>query len=118
LFKNLLFNKRCGKFGILILPVHFVMDCVLPSLFFLGLGSLVIATILGHLLVLPIWVVAALAFVAVKSRSLVIAFIQSQFSLIAALFKLASREQSLFITSIPSTRGSKMEIPVELKINS
>jgi hypothetical protein len=118
LFKNLLLNKSCGKFGMIILPVHFVMDCVLPSLFFVGLGSLVMATILGSWLVLPLWVVAGLAFVVGKSRSLVIAFIQSQFSLVAALFKLASREQSLFITSIPSTRGSKMEIPVELKITS
>jgi biofilm PGA synthesis N-glycosyltransferase PgaC len=118
LFKNLLLNKRCGKFGMIILPVHFVMDCVLPSLFFVGLGSLVIATILGSLLVLPIWVVAGLAFVVGKSQSLVVAFIQSQFSLVAALFKLASREQSLFITSIPSTRGAKVEIPAELSIKS
>ena len=116
LFKNLLFNKRCGKFGMIILPVHFVMDCVLPSLFFLGLGSLVMATILGSLLVLPLWLVAGLVFMVGKSRSLVVAFIQSQFSLVAALFKLASREQSLFITSIPSTRDAKMEIPAELMI--
>ena len=58
LFKNLLFNKKCGKFGMFIFPVHFVMDCVLPSLFFVGLGSLVVATLLGSLLVLPLWVVA------------------------------------------------------------
>ena len=59
---------------------------------------------------------SALAFVVGKSRSLVVAFIQSQFSLVAALFKLARREQSLFINSIPSTRDAKVDIPEELTI--
>jgi glycosyltransferase involved in cell wall biosynthesis len=118
LFKNLLFKKRYGKFGMIILPVHFIMDCVLPSLFFIGLGSLIISTILGSLFVLPLWFITVLALVVGKSQSLIVAFIQSQFSLVAALFKLASHNQSLFITSIPSTRGAKMEIPKELKINS
>ena len=104
LFKNLLLNRKSGKFGMLILPVHFMMNCVLPSVFLVGVVSLVAATVLGPLLVLPLWVIVLLALVVGKSRTLIIAFTQSQFALVAALFRLARRRQSLFITSIPSTR--------------
>ena len=30
LFKNMVFRKRFNKFGYLILPMHFLMDCVMP----------------------------------------------------------------------------------------
>lgn len=107
LFKNMLLSRKRGKFGMLILPAHFMMDCVLPSVFLIGVVSLVATTVLTPLLVLPLWVIVLLAFVFGKSRDLILAFVQSQFSLVAALFRLARRRQSLFITSIPSTRRVK-----------
>jgi len=106
LFKNMLFNKKSGKFGTLILPVHFALDCLLPSLFWVGVASLVAATVLGPLLVWPIWVAVLLALAIRQSRTFILSFIQSQYALVAALFRLARRRQSLFITSIPSTRYS------------
>jgi poly-beta-1,6-N-acetyl-D-glucosamine synthase len=116
LFKKLLFKRKCGKFGMIIFPVHFVMDCVIPSMFTLGLGSLVVTTVLEPLLLLPLWTVVLLAFVPEKSRSLIVAFTQSQFALLAALFKLAKRQNSLFITSIPSTRVGRKKILAEQTI--
>jgi len=107
LFKNMLLSKKIGKFGMLILPIHFVMDCILPSLFVFGVVFLAVATVLGPLLVLPFWIIVLLALMVGKSRVLIIAFIQSQFSLVIALFRLARRRQSLFITSIPSTRRAR-----------
>lgn len=113
LFKNMLFSRKSGKFGMLILPVHFMMDCVLPSVFWVGVASLVAATVLGALLVLPFWVALLLALAVRKSRTLILSFTQSQFALTAALFRLARRRQSLFITSIPSTRYSSQTTPVK-----
>jgi biofilm PGA synthesis N-glycosyltransferase PgaC len=104
LFKNMLWKRNTGKFGMLILPTHFIMDCVLPSVFLLGVVSLAITSVLMPLIVLPFWVIMLLLFMVGKTRALIIAFIQSQFSLVAALFRLARRRQSLFITSIASTR--------------
>jgi poly-beta-1,6-N-acetyl-D-glucosamine synthase len=116
LFKKLLFQRKYGKFGMIVFPIHFVMDCVIPTIFMLGLGSLVVTTILEPLLIMPLWVLIFLALVSKKSRSLIVAFTQSQFALIAALFKLARHHQSLFITSIPSTRNVKKKISTDLTI--
>ncbi|MGA2682194.1 MAG: glycosyltransferase [Candidatus Bathyarchaeia archaeon] len=107
LFKNMLLKRKTGKFGMLIMPTHFIMDCVLPSVFLLGVVSLVITTVLTPLVVLPFWIIMLLLFIVGKTRSLIISFIQSQYSLVAALFRIARRRQSLFITTIPSTRRAK-----------
>jgi len=69
--------------------------------------------VLGALLVLPFWVALLLALAVRKSRTLILSFTQSQFALTAALFRLARRRQSLFITSIPSTRYSSQTTPVK-----
>jgi poly-beta-1,6-N-acetyl-D-glucosamine synthase len=105
LYKNMLLNKKRGKFGTLILPVHFIMDCVLPSVFLVGVGSLVVATVLNPISVLPLWILVLLTLAVGKSRALIVSFSQSQFALVVALFRLARRQQSLFITSIQSTRS-------------
>lgn len=106
LYKELLMNKKSGKFGRLILPIHFIMHCILPSIFLLGLISFVIVTPLIPLATLPVWIVLLLALIFSKSRNFILSFTQAQFSLIIALFRLAKRKQSLFIESIPSTRES------------
>ncbi len=104
LFKGLIFNKKYGRFGLLILPAHFIMDCLLPSFFMVGTLSFLVLTIIKPLEVSPIWLAGLILLLIGKSRSFIISFIQSQFALIAALFKLAKREETLFIESIPSTR--------------
>ena len=105
LYKNLLFNKNSGKFGLFILPVHFVMCCVLPSIFILGFVSLFISTLLNPLAVIVLWIIILSSLVASKSRYLLVSFTQSQFALVLALFRLARRRESLFINTIPSTRN-------------
>ena len=105
LFKKMLFNKKFGKFGLLILPVHFIMDCILPSIFMLGIVSLVVSTFLNPIGVMLLWIIAAIFTVANKKTRLVLfAFVQSQFALIIALSRLARHKDSLYIESIASTR--------------
>lgn len=105
LFKRMLLKKKFGRFGLLILPVHFILDCVLPSIFVFGVVVLAISTVLNPIGVLPLWVIVAITIVASnKSRSILVSFIQSQFALFLALIKLNRQKDILFIESIPSTR--------------
>lgn len=105
LFKNMLLKKKFGKFGLLILPVHFALECVLPSVFMVGMFALVVSTVLNPLDVVLLWAIVAIAAIASqKSRSFLFAFVQSQLALFIAIFRLAGRRESLYIESIPSTR--------------
>lgn len=106
LYRGLFLKKKNGKFGLVIMPVHFIMNCVLPSIFILGLVSFAISTVLNPLGVAVLWIMLVLALVGSgKSRHFIVSFIQSQFALVLALFRLARRRDSLFIESIPSTRA-------------
>lgn len=105
LFKGILLRRRYGRFGSMILPVHFVMQCLLPWLFLLGAGCLLVLTFIDPMKTVALWIVATVAIIASrKSRMFLISFIQSQLSLVIAIFRLASRKESLFINTIPSTR--------------
>jgi biofilm PGA synthesis N-glycosyltransferase PgaC len=105
LFKKMFLKKKYGKFGRLILPVHFILDCLLPSIFVVGVAVLAISTVLNPIGVLPLWVIVAIITIASsKSRSILVSFIQSQFALFWALIKLNRQKNTLFIESIPSTR--------------
>jgi cellulose synthase/poly-beta-1,6-N-acetylglucosamine synthase-like glycosyltransferase len=107
LFKSLFFNKKSGRFGSVIMPVHLVMYCLIPVVFLVTLTSLVVSTLIDPLAVAVIWIFAILLLVvSKKSRSFIISFVQSQFALIIALFRLARRKDSLYIESIPSTRDN------------
>jgi len=105
LFKGMLLNRKYDKFGLVILPAHFVMQCLLPWTFLLGVGCLLILTAIDPMKTILFWIIAVGAVIASrKSRFFLISFIQSQVALVAAIFRLATRRESLFIDSIPSTR--------------
>jgi poly-beta-1,6-N-acetyl-D-glucosamine synthase len=107
LYKNMLLNRKNGKFGLVILPVHFIMYCLLPTVFIAGITSLIISTFLNPLAVLLFWVTASvLLAISKKTRSFLFSFIQAQFALFLSLFQLARRKKSLIIETIPSTRAS------------
>jgi biofilm PGA synthesis N-glycosyltransferase PgaC len=105
LFKNMMLRSKFGKFGLLILPVHFILECVLPSVFMIATFALVVSTLLNPLNVMLLWAMLAIAAIASKkSRLFFFAFVQSQVALFVAMFRLASRRNSLYIESITSTR--------------
>jgi poly-beta-1,6-N-acetyl-D-glucosamine synthase len=106
LYKKLLFYRKGGNFSRLILPMHFVMWCILPMVFLIGSISLFISTFLNPLsiFVLSLWALTVILVIVKQSRYLLISFVQAQFALIFSLFKLAQRQKTLYIKSIPSTR--------------
>jgi len=106
LFRKIILNKKHGKFGLVIAPVHFLMQVILPWLFVLGCISLLLMTVLNPISTLIIWGMLLLMsiLVSVKSRALLLSFIQSQLALTIATLRVAARRKSSFIDTIPSTR--------------
>jgi biofilm PGA synthesis N-glycosyltransferase PgaC len=105
LFKGIFFRKKLGKFGLIILPIHFVMDVILPYLFIVGVFGFILSTILDPIAVLPLWVLVAFLLLAShRTRHFILAFVQAQFALLIASFRLVGRRKSLYIDSIQSTR--------------
>jgi hypothetical protein len=106
LFKSMPLRRRYGKFGLIILPVHFAMQFLLPWVFLLGVGCLFVLTFVDPLKTWLLWVITLGALAASrKSRLFLVSFVQSQIALLVATFRLATRRESLFIDTIPSTRG-------------
>jgi cellulose synthase/poly-beta-1,6-N-acetylglucosamine synthase-like glycosyltransferase len=105
LYKEMLLARQYGKFGLLILPGHFVMHCILPWIFFSGLTCLLILSVMLPMSTLLLWIIAlGITVVSRRSRHFLISFIQSQAALVWGLLRLAARKESLFITTIQSTR--------------
>lgn len=105
MYKNMILNRKYGRFGLIILPAHFVMQCLLPWLFFLGSGCLLILTLLDPIKTLPFWIIFfGGVIVSKRSRNFLLSFIQSQWALVVAFFRLVSHKGSLHIDTIPSTR--------------
>ena len=106
LYKNMILSKKAGKFGQIILPIHFVMYLLLPTIFMIGVFSLIFSTLFNPFTaVIIFWIIAFLLLVAnKKTRAFLISFVQSQLALIIALFRLAQRRESLVIETIASTR--------------
>jgi len=103
LYKNMLFKKKYGLFSLIIIPAHFIMLIILPWLVLLGLILFPISSVINSLwLILLSIPLTALLFE--KSRIFVISFIQSQIALVVAIFNVITRNGSLYIDTIPSTR--------------
>jgi glycosyltransferase involved in cell wall biosynthesis len=105
MYKVMLLKKRYDKFGLVIMPAHFVMNCLLPWLFLAGVGCLLALTLLGPMSTVPFWTIALGAvLVSDKSRVFLVSFVQSQVALATATLRLAARRESMLIETIPSTR--------------
>jgi len=106
LFRNMIMNKKYGKFGSVIIPVHFVMQIILPWLFVVGCISLLIATVMNPASTVIMWATLALMaiLVSLKNRVLLLSFTQSQLALVIATLRVATRRNSVIIDTIPSTR--------------
>ena len=103
LFKNMLFKKKFGAFGLIIMPAHFIMLILLPWLFLSGTFCLIVLSLLNPFWLL-LWLVPLTVLFFQKSRLFLISFIQSQIALIIAILRVIMRRGSLFIETIPSTR--------------
>jgi len=105
LYRGMLLSRKHKKFGLVILPAHFVMQCLMPSIFLLGASCLLILTAINPAKTILVWLIGVGALVvSTKSRLFLISFFQSQVALVVAIFRLAAKRESLFIETIPSTR--------------
>lgn len=104
LFKSLFMKKKYNKFGVAIMPAHFIMHLILPWLFLSGSLCLLVLTV-TNTISLILWVIPFTLFLIPKSRLFLLSFIQSQIALILAALRVATRRGSLFIETIPSTRA-------------
>lgn len=104
LFKSMLLDRKNGKFGLVILPAHFIMQCLLPWLFLLGSGCLLILIVIDPMKTVLLWIMTIGVIATRKSRFFLISFVQSQIALVVAIFRLAAGAESLLISTISSTR--------------
>lgn len=104
LYKDMIFNKRYGRFGQIILPAHLLMTMILPWFFILGCMSLLLSfmfnpfhSIIAFLLIIPLTISS-------RSRIFLLSFVQSQIALIVSLSRVFAKRESLLIDTITSTR--------------
>jgi cellulose synthase/poly-beta-1,6-N-acetylglucosamine synthase-like glycosyltransferase len=105
LYKEMIFNKKYGKFGRVILPAHFIMLVLVPWFFLIGLAVLLVGTVMDpvrNLIMLGILMVPVVA--SGRARVFVLSFTQSQIALVLSCFRIGFRKKSMFITTISSTR--------------
>jgi len=105
LFKNMLFNKKYGLFGLIILPAHLVMLTALPWMFLLG-ALCIPAAIISNPIITSLLLAVLLTGLAVNSkfRMLLLSFVQSQVALVIATLRVATHRESQMIPKISSTR--------------
>jgi cellulose synthase/poly-beta-1,6-N-acetylglucosamine synthase-like glycosyltransferase len=105
MYKEMIFNKKYGKFGRIILPAHFLMLALLPWVFLSGVTILLLTTVFDpvrNLIILGVLTIPI--FSTGKTRVFFLSFIQSQIALVMACFRILARRKSMFITTISSTR--------------
>jgi poly-beta-1,6-N-acetyl-D-glucosamine synthase len=89
LFKNLMFKKKYGLFGLLILPVHLIMLLVLPYVFLFSIAGLVLLFIVNPLNILTTGLMLLILLGLLVSQG-VRAFFKVQIALITATFKMVT----------------------------
>jgi cellulose synthase/poly-beta-1,6-N-acetylglucosamine synthase-like glycosyltransferase len=102
-YKNMIFNKKYGAFGMLIMPAHFLMLVILPYLFVLASIGMVVLAVLhpSNLLFLSIVVVGLLCLF--LSRR-VKAFVKAQIALIVATLTLLRGAETQKFERLQSAR--------------
>jgi cellulose synthase/poly-beta-1,6-N-acetylglucosamine synthase-like glycosyltransferase len=106
-FKNMVFNYKYGKFGMLTIPANFGMLMVAPLAIFLGICSLILLTFFDPFLSLFIWsILGAIALIsALISKHLLSTFLDFEVSLLKALYEVAfTKKKHDNIDTVQSTR--------------
>jgi poly-beta-1,6-N-acetyl-D-glucosamine synthase len=105
-FKSIMFKRKYGLFGTLIMPAHFFMLIVMPFLFFITIGGLILIVILNptNYLFAALFLVVGLS--AVLSRR-VQAFIKTQTALIGASIKMLRGIETQKFDRLASVRPEK-----------
>ena len=105
IFKNMIFNKKYGLFGMVIMPAHFLMLLIFPYVFFFGAISIFVMNIIYF----PNYVylmMLALGLALFSLSTVFQAFVKLQVSLLMAHVKLIIGVETQKFEKLESTRTS------------
>ena len=106
-YKDMMFKRRYGKYGSLILPFNFALLTILPILVIVWFGSVVILTVLDIGVALYVWAIIGIAVLALFffSRRLLSTFFEFEYSLLKAIYQVVfTRKVHDKIDKVESTR--------------
>ena len=109
-FKHLIFRRKYGKYGMIILPMYFSMLAVAPLAILIGLLLLFPATFIIFDFAIVLWGLLGLLIVLslVFSKQLFVMFIDFEFSLVKALFEIVVKRKKFDkIDTVASTRRTE-----------
>ena len=89
-FKSMIFRRRYGKYGCMILPFNFAMLVVAPVLILIGTIALILLGLFDPTFALTAWGIIGFIFllVLVSSRSLALTLVEFEYSLLKALYQV------------------------------
>jgi cellulose synthase/poly-beta-1,6-N-acetylglucosamine synthase-like glycosyltransferase len=89
-YRHMMFKRRYGKYGSLILPFNFALLTVVPILILAWFGSLAVLTFLDVGFAVLIWAVIGVAFLVLLalSRRLLFTFLEFEYSLLRAIYQI------------------------------
>jgi hypothetical protein len=103
----MIFNRKYGKYGLLIIPANFAMLVLAPIMVMVWVMLLVILTLSDPSFAIFVWggLGVALAAVLVVSWHLVVTFLEFEYSLLRAIYQIVfTRRAHDKIDKIVSTR--------------
>ena len=106
-FKEMIFNPKYGKFGLLTLPANFAMLIIIPTIILVGVSLLIPLTFFAPIFSLTVWsILGLLALLSYGvSRHLLSTFLDFEFSLVKALYEiLFTKRKHDQIDTVASTR--------------
>ena len=106
-FRHLMFKRKYGKYGSIILPMYFGMVAVAPAAILIGLLLLIPTTFFSFTFAAVIWgIIGLFALLAlVVSKQLIVTFADFEYSLLKALYDVLVRKKKFDkIDTVASTR--------------
>ena len=103
LFKTLMLKSKYGLFGLLIMPVHFIMLIVLPYLFLFSIAGLILLVAINPMNLIAISLIV-LSLIGLSFSQGIRAFFKVQIALIIATFKMVTGVETLKFERLFSAR--------------
>ncbi|MFX0132465.1 MAG: glycosyltransferase [Candidatus Hodarchaeota archaeon] len=106
-FKDMIFNSKYGKFGLIILPMNFIMLVIIPITILTGIFSLTILTYFDFAFSKIAWSIIGIILLTllIFSKSFLFTFIEFTYSLLKALYQIIfTMKKHDMIETVKSTR--------------
>jgi cellulose synthase/poly-beta-1,6-N-acetylglucosamine synthase-like glycosyltransferase len=106
-FKNMLFNPKYGKFGLLTLPANLMMLVITPIVVLAGISFLIALTFFDLAFAITLWSIIGTVFILslTFSRHFLFNFLEFDYSLLKAIYEIIfTKRKHDLIEQIASTR--------------